>query len=354
VRAAGIIAGSSAQAEPVTATPNAEALTAYLDEHVPAIRGPLSIEPLTGGQSNPTFRIRTAERSYVLRKQPAGELLPSAHAVDREYRVMTALAATDVPVPRTYCYCDDRSVIGTPFFVMDFADGRQFFDPALPELSIPERTALWDDINATIARLHTVDYAAIGLADYGRPGNYFARQIARWSKQYQASQTETIASMDRLIEWLPLNIIADDATSIVHGDFRLDNLIVHRTEPRVVAVLDWELSTLGHPLADFSYHAMVWRVTREQFRGMAGTDFTAAGIPTERDYVDRYCARTGRERIDAREWQFCVVFSMFRLAAILQGIAKRALIGTSADTRAAEVGRQARVIADAAWQQVRA
>jgi aminoglycoside phosphotransferase (APT) family kinase protein len=338
----------------VTANLNAEALASYLDEHVPGLRGPISIAPLTGGQSNPTFRIRAGERSYVLRKQPEGELLPSAHAVDREYRVISALAATDVPVPRTYCYCDDRSVIGTPFFVMDFADGRQFFDPALPELSSQERTALWDDINATIARLHSVDYGAIGLADYGRPGNYFARQIARWSKQYQASETEPIEAMDRLMEWLPRNIIEDDATSIVHGDFRLDNLIVHRTEPRVIAVLDWELSTLGHPLADFSYHAMVWRVTREQFRGMAGNDFAALGIPTERAYVDRYCARTGRERIDAREWEFCVVFSMFRLAAILQGIAKRALIGTSADAHAADVGRQARVIADVAWQQVRA
>ena len=257
-----------------------------------------------------------------------------------------------MPVPRTFCYCGDRSVIGTPFFVMEFADGRHFWDPALPELDAPERAALWDDINSVIARLHNVDFGAIGLGDYGKPGNYFERQIGRWSKQYRASETETIDSMDRLIDWLPRNVVTDDASSIVHGDFRLDNLIVHRIEPRVIAVLDWELSTLGHPLADFSYHAMVWRLTQEQFRGMAGKDLAALRIPSEREYVDRYCARTGRERIDVHDWEFCVVFSMFRLAAIMQGIAKRALIGTSADAGAADVGRRARVIADVAWQQV--
>ena len=266
--------------------------------------------------------------------------------------MITALGRTDVPVPRTYCYCDDRGVIGTPFYVMEFSDGRHFWDPALPELDAASRAALWDDINSVIARLHNVDYAAIGLGDYGKPGNYFERQIGRWSKQYRASETEKIDSMDRLIEWLPRNIIADDASSIVHGDFRLDNLIVHPVEPRVIAVLDWELSTLGHPLADFSYHVMVWRLTQEQFRGMAGKDLAALRIPTEREYVERYCARTGRERIDPHDWEFCVVFSMFRLAAIMQGIAKRVLTGTSADAGAADVGRRARSIADIAWRQV--
>ena len=332
---------------------NEAALAEYLREHVPGINGPIAIERISGGQSNPTFRLRVDGRSYVLRKQPDGELLPSAHAVDREYRVITALGETDVPVPRTYCYCDDRSLIGTPFYVMEFAAGRQFWDPALLKLDTESRAALWDDINSVIVRLHKVDYAAIGLGDYGKPGNYFERQIGRWSKQYRASETETIASMDRLIEWLPRNIIADDATSIVHGDFRLDNLIVHPTEPRVIAVLDWELSTLGHPLADFSYHAMVWRLSHEQFRGMAGRDFAALGIPTEREYVERYCTRTGRASIDPRDWEFCVAFSMFRLAAILQGIAKRVLIGTAADaTGAGDVGRRARAIADIAWRQV--
>ena len=327
-------------------------LTRYLREHVPELRGPIEIEPLTGGQSNPTFRLRADGRSYALRKQPEGELLPSAHAVDREYRVITALATTDVPVPRTYSYCEDRSVIGTPFYVMDFVAGRQFQDPALPGLQPAERAALWDDINSVIARLHNVDYAAIGLLDYGKPGSYFERQIGRWSRQYRASQIETIESMDRLIEWLPRNIIADDASSIVHGDFRLDNLIVHRSEPRVIAVLDWELSTLGHPLADFSYHAMAWRLTQDQFRGMGDKDLAALGIPGERDYVERYAERTGRSRIEPRDWEFCIAFSMFRLAAILQGIAKRALIGTAADAGAVDVGRRARIIADTAWRQV--
>jgi aminoglycoside phosphotransferase (APT) family kinase protein len=331
---------------------NEPALREYLRGKLPGTDDPFAIKRLTGGQSNPTYRLRWGERLYVLRKQPEGVLLPSAHAVDREYRVITALAGTGVPVPRTFCYCDDRGVVGTPFFVMDFAQGRQFFDPALPELARDERAALWDDVNAVIARLHTVDYEAIGLADYGRPGNYFERQIARWTKQYRASETVTIDAMDRLIEWLPGNVIADSASSIVHGDFRLDNLIVHATEPRVIAVLDWELSTLGHPLADFSYHAMAWRVTWDEFRGMAGRDFAALGIPAEREYVQAYCRRTRRADIDPADWRFCIVFSMFRLTAILQGIARRAVDGTSADADAARVGAQARTIAEVAWREV--
>lgn len=330
------------------------ALRDYLRGRLPTDGGPISVEAFSGGQSNPTFRMRQDGSSFVLRKQPDGELLPSAHAVDREYRVMTALAGTGVPVPRTYLYCDDRGVIGTPFFVMEFVDGRHFPDPALPDLGNDERAALWDDVNAVIARLHTVDYAAAGLADYGRPGNYFERQIGRWSKQYRASETTPIEAMDRLIEWLPQHVIADESTAIVHGDFRIDNLIVHRTEPRVVAILDWELSTLGHPLADFAYHAMAWRLTQAQFRGMAGNDFAALGIPTERQYVDAYCRRTGRPGIDPDDWEFCVVFSMFRLAAILQGIAKRALVGTSAAANAAAEGERARTIAEVAWRSVEA
>ena len=331
-----------------------DALATYLREQVPDVRGRVDLRPLSGGQSNPTFRFDAGGRSYVLRKQPDGELLPSAHAVDREYRVISALGAVDVPVPRTYCYCADRSIIGTPFFVMDFAHGRHFGDPSLPSLDPRDRAALWDDINSVLARLHGVDYDAIGLGDYGRPGNYFERQIGRWTKQYRASQTERIDSMDHLIEWLPRHIIDDAASSIVHGDFRLDNLIVHAHEPRVVAVLDWELSTLGHPLADFSYHAMAWRLTQAQFRGMADKDLEALGIPDERDYVRRYCERTGRGHLDARAWEFCIAFSMFRLAAILQGIAKRALVGTSNDAHAADVGARARAVADVAWRQIEA
>ena len=331
---------------------NEFALREYLRVRLPEASAPMIVEAFQGGQSNPTFRLRFGARSYVLRKQPEGELLPSAHAVDREYRVITALGRTDVPVPRTNLYCDDRSVIGTPFFVMEFVDGRHFWDPALPELDARSRGALWDDINSVIARLHNVEYPAIGLGDYGKPGNYFERQIARWTRQYRASETHRIESMDRLIEWLPTHVIADDADAIVHGDFRLDNLIVHPTEPRVIAVLDWELSTLGHPLADLAYHVMVWRLTAEQFRGMAGKDFAALGLPTEQQYVQAYCRRTGRDPIDRDDWEFCVVFSMFRLAAILQGITKRVQAGTSADAGAAEVGARARAIADVAWQQV--
>lgn len=333
---------------------NESLLAEYLRDRLPDLRGPLLVERFSGGQSNPTYLLRGGGSAYVLRKQPDGELLPSAHAVDREYRIITALGATSVPVPRTYCYCDDRSVIGTPFFVMSFVEGRQFWDPALPELDRAERAELWDDINSVLARLHNVDYAALGLGDYGKPGNYFERQITRWSKQYRASEIETIESMDLLIEWLPQNVIGDVASSIVHGDFRLDNLIVHRTEPRVIAVLDWELSTLGHPLADFAYHAMAWRLTADQFRGMGDKDLDALGIPGERDYVARYCQRTGRDRIDPRDWEFCIVFSMFRLAAILQGITMRALIGTSANNEASAVGSRTRMIADAAWRQVEA
>jgi aminoglycoside phosphotransferase (APT) family kinase protein len=332
---------------------NEATLREYLRDRLPGADRPLSIEPLRGGQSNPTFRLRFGSQSYVLRKRPEGTLLPSAHAVDREYRVISALAKTDVPVPRTFCYCSDSDVIGTPFFVMDYVEGRVFRDPALPELERPERAALWDDINSVIARLHGVDYDAVGLSDYGKPGNYFERQIGRWTRQYRASETERIESMDRLIEWLPKHIPPGDDTSIVHGDFRIDNLIVHPAEPRVIAVLDWELSTLGSPLADFSYHMMAWRLTQQQFRGMAQCDLAALGIPDERSYRLAYCRRTEREDIDARDWEFYMAFSMFRMTAILQGIARRAIDGTSADPDASEVGKRARAVADVAWNHVR-
>jgi aminoglycoside phosphotransferase (APT) family kinase protein len=329
-------------------------LAGWLDEHVAGFRCPLQVERFAGGQSNPTYRLSSPSGRYVMRKKPDGELLPSAHAVDREYRVMTALRDTPVPVPATFGYSADASVIGTPFFVMDCVEGRIFWDPALPELSPAERGALWDDVNRVVAALHRVDVGAVGLADYGRPGNYFERQIARWTRQYRASTTQPIEAMERLIDWLPAHVPGGDETTLVHGDLRLDNMIVHPTEPRVVALLDWELSTLGHPLADLSYHVITWRLTAAQFRGMAGKDLAALGIPAEADYVARYCARTGRAPIDRAEWEFHVAFSMFRLAAILQGIARRAEDGTAASTQALETGRKARPIAEAAWAQVRA
>jgi aminoglycoside phosphotransferase (APT) family kinase protein len=330
------------------------ALEGWLAEHVAGFRGPVEVERFAGGQSNPTYRLSAPGGRYVLRKKPEGELLPSAHAVDREHRVMTALRDTLVPVPLTHGYCADASLIGTPFFVMDCVEGRIFWDPALPELSRAERGALWDDVNRVVAALHRVDPAAVGLTDYGRPGNYFERQIARWTRQYRASETEPIEAMDRLIEWLPGHVPPGDETTIVHGDLRLDNMIVHPSEPRVVALLDWELSTLGHPLADLLYHVMTWRLSADQFRGMAGQHFAALGIPSEADYVAAYCARVGRPPIERAAWEFHLAFSMFRLAAILQGIAKRAEDGTAASAEAVATGRKARPIAEAAWRQVRA
>ncbi|MFO1324373.1 MAG: phosphotransferase family protein [Burkholderiales bacterium] len=322
--------------------------------HVAGYAGPLAVHPLAGGQSNPTFRLRTPGAEYVLRKKPGGTLLPSAHAVEREYRVMHALRDTDVPVPRMHALCEDASVIGTPFFIMEFVDGRIHWDPTLPDMPPDYRTALWDDVNRVIAAIHTVDVARVGLADFGKPGNYFERQIARWTRQYRASETERIEAMDHLIEWLPRNIPAGDETTITHGDFRIDNLVVHRTEPRVLAVLDWELATLGHPLADLAYHLLAWRLTGEQFRGMAGRDHAALGIPTERAYVDAYCRRNGRPPIDPAEWEFHLAYSMFRLAAILQGIAKRVVDGTANAADAGATGQRARPIAEEAWRCVQA
>jgi aminoglycoside phosphotransferase (APT) family kinase protein len=325
----------------------------YLRGNIGGLTGAIAVEPLTGGQSNPTFVIRLdGQKRYVLRKKPAGVLLPSAHAVDREYRVMKALAGSDVPVPHMHTLCDDDSVIGTIFFVMDFADGRSFWDPALPGLEPAERGAIYGEMNRVIAALHSVDYQAVGLGDYGKPGNYFARQITRWSKQYRASETRSIQSMENLIAWLPQNIPAGDETTLVHGDFRLDNLIFHPSEPRVIAVLDWELSTLGHPLADFAYHMLAWRLRPDEFRGMAGIDIAALGIPNEQEYVSAYCKRTGRQSIKPRDSDFYLAYNMFRLACIRQGIMRRVIDGNASNPNAADVGRRAHETADAAWRLV--
>ena len=325
-----------------------ERLEAWLGSHVAGFRGPVAAERFAGGQSNPTYRLTAASGNYVLRRKPPGPLLPSAHAVDREFRVMRALAETAVPVPRVYALCEDDAVIGSAFYVMEHLDGRIFWDQRLPEIaSAAERAAMFQSMNQVIADLHKIDYAAVGLGDFGRPGNYMGRQIARWSRQYRASETESIAAMDNLIEWLPEHLPPESPPAIVHGDYRMDNLIFHKTEPRVIGVLDWELSTIGDPIADFAYHCLTWRVTPELFRGLAGIDFAALGIPDEPAYVAAYCRRTGREAIPG--WEFYMVYSLFRIAAILQGIAKRAIDGTAAGADAAEQGRLARPLAEQAW-----
>jgi aminoglycoside phosphotransferase (APT) family kinase protein len=323
-----------------------ERLAKYLSGRIPGFTS-LQVSQFKGGQSNPTYLVDAGSRRYVLRRKPPGKLLPSAHAVEREYRVMTALASTEVPVPRTWCLCEDPEVIGTAFFVMDHVEGDVYWDPTLPGLEPQQRRALWLEMNRVIAALHRVDHQAVGLADYGRPGNYIQRQIERWTRQYRSSETERIEAMDNLIDWLPKNIPPGEETTIVHGDYRIDNLIFDRGKPRVLAVLDWELSTLGHPLADFAYHLMAWRLSPGQFRGMHGTDLTALGIPEEAEYIALYCERTARAGIGNVD--FYLAYNMFRLAAILQGIAKRALDGTASNERAVETGKRARPTAEAGW-----
>ena len=329
-------------------------LERYLREHVPGFRGPLTVEQFKGGQSTPTYRRRSPQGTWVLRRKPPGKLLPSAHAVDREYRVMAALGEADFPVPRMVLLCEDEDVIGTMFYVMEYVEGRIIWEATMPGWSPADRAEVYDQVNATIAKLHMIDPESIGLADYGKPGNYFARQIGRWSKQYRASETETIAEMDRLIEWLPGHIPAEASTSIVHGDFRLDNLVLHPERNEVIAVLDWELSTLGHPLGDFTYHLMQWRMPRAEGFGissLAGADLEALGIPDEDSYVARYCERTGRDGIDDRD--FYAAFNFFRLAAILQGIAGRVRDGTAASDHAKAMAAQVRPLARVAWDAAR-
>jgi aminoglycoside phosphotransferase (APT) family kinase protein len=324
-------------------------LADWLSHHIEGYRGPLEVEQFQGGQSNPTYRLTTSERRYVLRRKPPGRLLPSAHAVDREYRIISALRDTDVPVAATFGLCTDDQVIGTTFFVMDYVEGRVFWDPLLPDQTKAERGAIFNELNRVIAALHRVDYRALGLADYGRPGNYFVRQIDRWTKQYRASETEKIPAMDHLIAWLPAHVPADDETTIVHGDYRLDNVIFHPSEPRILAVLDWELSTLGNPLGDFAYHMMLWRLGSSIYqRGLADADFAATGIPEESQYRRLYCQRTGRS--DIPHWDFYMVYNMFRLAAILQGIMGRVVEGNASSANALEQGTRARLLAEAGWR----
>ncbi|MBW8312339.1 MAG: phosphotransferase [Rhizobium sp.] len=324
--------------------PEAE-LALYLEGHVPGFRGPLTATKFKGGQSNPTYLVEAASGRYVLRRKPPGPLLPSAHAVDREFRVLRALHGGAVPVAEPLHLCTDESVIGSVFYLMQFVAGRVFWDPSLPELEAPARGATYEAIIATLAALHRVDVAAVGLADYGKPGNYFARQIHRWSEQYRASETGPLPDMDALMAILAERCPADDGSvALVHGDFRIDNLMFHPTEPRVLAVVDWELSTLGHPLADLGYFCMALRLPRNPaLPGLAGLDRAALGIPDEAALLARYSELSGRP-IPA-DWPFVLTFSFFRLAAIAQGVAKRALQGNASSEQASQAGRLTALLA---------
>lgn len=321
-----------------TQTLDVSNLAIWLREHVHDFKGDLLAEKFAGGQSNPTFKLTAGDRHFVLRRKPPGVLLASAHAVDREFRVISALQDTEVPVPDAVALCEDDDVIGSMFYLMECLEGRVFWDPALPELNNDDRAAVYDDMNRVLAALHSVDVDRVGLADYGRPGNYFERQVSRWSKQYRASETEHISAMEHLMSWLVENMPEDDGRiSLVHGDYRLDNVMFHPSEPKIIAVLDWELSTLGNPIADLAYQVMAWQLPRDAgMSGMAGLDRSALAIPEDNAYIAEYCERTGRDEI--RHWNFYMAFCFFRLAAIVQGVKKRALDGTASSAEAESRG----------------
>jgi len=327
------------------------ALEAWLRDKVEDYAGPLTVEQFKGGQSNPTYKLLTPGRAYVMRRKPPGKLLPGAHAVEREYRVITALGKQDFPVAKSYGLCEDEAVIGTAFYVMEMVEGRIFWDTAFPEVSDAGRPAYFDAMNATMAALHAIDPEAAGLGDYGKPGNYFARQIARWSRQYMEDvEAGRVAAMDRLVEWLPANLPPDEPQPrVIHGDFRCDNMIFHPTEPRVLAVLDWELSTLGHPLADFTYNLMMYRMPAGIATGLAGRDISGLNIPSEADYVAAYCARTGRDGIP--DLDFYMAFNLFRLAGIVHGIKGRVVRGTATSAHASQMAGSLDMLAELGWAQ---
>lgn len=314
---------------------DADALRAWMSEHV-GPTGELTLRKFRGGESNPTFWVSDGEREFVLRKKPPGKLLQSAHQVEREHRVMAALKDTDVPVAEVYPLCEDPEVIGTPFFLMEYVKGRIFWNVQLPDLEQAERSAVYDELARVLAAIHSVDVDAVGLGDYGREGGYVERQIKRWTGQYRKSETQPIASMDKLIEWLPANLPEKDETTLAHGDFRLDNLIFHPTEPRCLAVIDWELSTLGHPIADLAYTCMLYDMQMPRVGGLLGVDFEATGIPTEEAFVKRYCELTGRDEVE--RWTYYKAFGLFRIAAIVQGVYKRSLDGNASSDNAAMYG----------------
>ena len=322
------------------------ALETYMQVHVEGFVGPLTVRQFEGGQSNPTFQLITPSQRYVLRKQPPGELLPSAHQVDREYRVMHALYDTAVPVPKMYCLCEDSAIIGTKFYVMEMVEGRLFTDTTLPSMRPSERNAIYLDLARVMAELHKVDPETVGLTDFGRPGNYYERQIGRWSKQYIASKTEQIDAMDTLIDWLPDNLPKHTSSVIVHGDYRLGNVLLHPTEPRIVAVLDWELSTLGDPLADLGYLCQEYHGVSYEDEGLVNVDHAATGIPEEAEFVDHYCQHAGRDGID--NWPFYLIYNMFRSAGIIQGVYKRGLDGNASSAKALEYKDTARAFSERA------
>ena len=336
-----------------------EALAAWMAAQVEGFAGPLQVEQFKGGQSNPTYKLITPQAEYVMRSKPGpvAKLLPSAHAIEREFKVMKALAGSAVPVPRMLALCEDEAVIGRAFYLMEFMGGRVMWDQTLPGLDKPQRGAIYAELCRVLAALHSVDHAVVGLSDYGKPGNYFERQIGRWSKQYLASITTPIEAMDKLMAWLPANMpdsaLDPSEVAIVHGDYRLDNVVFHPVEPRAIAVLDWELSTLGHPLADFSYHCMSWHIANSgAARGLAGANLSELGIPTEREHLRRYCELTGRTQPDVilRDWNFYLAYNLFRIAAILQGIAKRVEAGTASSERARQTAAGARPMAELGWR----
>jgi aminoglycoside phosphotransferase (APT) family kinase protein len=332
---------------------DAERLESWLYEHIPGFSGPFEVEQFKGGQSNPTYKLVTPTRCYVLRRKPPGVLQAGAHSVDREARVLSALCSTAVPVPRVHGLCTDDNVIGTWFYVMDFIEGRIFWDAALPSIEPALRSAYFDTMNSTLAAVHQVNYLAVGLGDFGRAGGYFERQISRWTKQYHEGMVwGRSVYMERLIDWLPRNVPPDDETRLIHGDYRLDNLVFHPTEPSVVAILDWELSTLGHPLADFGYHLMMYRLPPRIVVGLVGADLDGLRIPSEADYVKAYCRRTDRASIG--DLDFLAAFSLFKLAAICHGIKGRIATGTAVSSRAQEYASGVDWLAELAWNQIAA
>jgi aminoglycoside phosphotransferase (APT) family kinase protein len=325
-------------------------LTAWMQQHVQGFAGPIDVFQFAGGQSNPTFLIETPNQRYVLRRKPSGKLLPSAHAVEREYRVIAALGSTRVPVAKAYGLCEDTSVIGSAFYIMEYVQGRIFWDAALPEVPATERRAVYMEMIRVQAELHSVDYKAVGLGDYGKPDHYIERQVARWTAQYRGAETEKIEAVENLIEWLPKHVPPGNMTSIVHGDYRLDNTIFDPKQPRILAVLDWELSTLGHPLVDLAYHCSRYRLPAGSFRGLAGLDVASLSIPSEQDCVAEYCRLRALPPIPPKDWSYYMVFCMFRLTGILQGVLARALQGNASSARALEAGRRTRPLAELAWQ----